>query len=87
MAEKKLKIKLQGTDTEVDATEVQVSESSERWSEFTLEDGTVLRVKMAVMSAVRLDDRYDPEGNPLYSLNFAPIVGVKSAPDSLRKKG
>ena len=45
MAGKKTKVKLQGTNTEVDGTELQVTESTERWSEVNLEDGTILRVE------------------------------------------
>jgi hypothetical protein len=86
MAEKKTKIKLQGTNVEVDGTIVEVTESTERWSEFNLEDGTILRVKMTVISAVRVDGQYDPEGNPQYILNMTPVMGIKSVPDELRKK-
>jgi hypothetical protein len=87
MPGKKTKVNLQGTSgPEVEGTEVQILESTERWSEFSLDDGTILRVKMTLLSAVRVDGMYDPEGNPQYVINMAPIISVKSSPEELRKR-
>jgi hypothetical protein len=66
--------------------EIQVEESSERWSEFTLQDGTVIRAKLMVTSAVRVDGQFDAVGNPLYQANLAPVMSVVSVPDQYRKK-
>jgi hypothetical protein len=81
------KIKFPGPDGRpVDGYEVPVRESTERWSEITLEDGTVLRVKPVVVGAVRLEGQYDPEGNPLYALKQGQnAASVYSCPDHLRK--
>lgn len=65
--------------------EVGVKESTERWSEITLEDGAVLRVKPAVVGAVRIENMYDPEGNPLYALKTAHTTVIVSCPEHLRK--
>jgi hypothetical protein len=65
---------------------VQVDESTERWSEFTLEDGTVVRAKLAVTSAVRVEGEYDAMGNPMYMMNLTPLVTIASSPDRLRKR-
>jgi hypothetical protein len=70
----------------VDGTEVQVRESNEKWSDVTLEDGTIVRVKMTVLSASRADDEYDPAGAPFYALNMTPVVAVVSVPDKYKKK-
>jgi hypothetical protein len=69
-----------------EGVQVQVEESTERWSEFTLEDGTVIRAKASIASCVRVDGQYDPLGNPLYLTNFQPILTIVSVPESLRKK-
>ncbi len=73
-------------NTQVDGTEVLIDESSEKWSEFTLEDGTVFRGRVSIVSAVRVDDQYDAEGNPLYVLNTTPQIAIISVPDDLKKK-
>lgn len=67
--------------------EIPVSESLERWSELSLEDGTTLLVKQVVTSVVRAEDIFDPDGNPMYYLKCAPIVTIKKAPDHLRRGG
>jgi hypothetical protein len=69
----------------VDATEVGVQESTERLSEITLDDGTVIRVKPNVISAARLDGKWDPEGNPQYAIRSAPMITIVKAPPHLRK--
>jgi hypothetical protein len=68
----------------VEGVEVGVEETTERWSEVKLADGTKLRVKMAVVGAVRTD-AYDPAGNPTYSLNMAPVIAVVEVPGHLKK--
>jgi hypothetical protein len=66
--------------------EVQVEESTERWSEFTLQDGTVIRAKLMLASAVRTEGQFDPMGNPLYVTNVAPILTIVSVAEQYRKK-
>lgn len=69
-----------------EGTEVLVAESSEKWSEFTLEDGSVLRVKASLSSVIRIDGEFDNEGNPAYVLKMQPQVAVISVPDRLRQR-
>jgi hypothetical protein len=86
VAERRTKVPLQGTDQIVEGFDVPVEESNERWSEFKLEDGTVLKAKVTVVSAVRLDGQFDPQGNPLYVMNLSPVMAIVEAPERLRKK-
>jgi hypothetical protein len=69
-----------------EGVEVPVEESIERWSEIKLEDGTVIRLKVTVISAVRIPGQYDQVGNPMYVMNMAPTVAIVSVPENLRKK-
>jgi len=69
----------------VEGTEVPLIESVERWTELKLEDGSVLRVKPVVMSIVRIDGEYDPQGNPMYAVQGGQAMVVGSAPDHLRR--
>jgi hypothetical protein len=90
MAEKRVKIPFPdqnapGGVTMIDGSEVPITESTERWTELRLEDGTVLRVKPNVMSAVRIDGRYDQDGNPMYAVKGAQTMMIVSAPEHLRK--
>jgi hypothetical protein len=74
-------------DKVVPGIEVPVSESTEKWSEFTLEDGTIIRAKVSIVSVVRVIDQYDQTGNPIYTINAVPIIGVAHTPQALRKQG
>lgn len=84
MPEKKIKIQLPGLGL-VDGFDVGVSESTEKWTEIKLDDGSVLRVKPVVLGAVRIIGQYDPEGNPMYALKANQVMIVTSAPEHLRK--
>ena len=84
MSEKKVKIDVPGIGL-VDATEVSISESTERWTDIQLSDGSVLRIKPIVLSALRIENNYDQEGNPLYQLKVNQLMTIASAPDHLKK--
>jgi hypothetical protein len=86
MAEKRVKVPFPTPQSPVvDGAEVLVKESNERWSEITLEDGTVIRIKPNVISAIRIDGQYDPEGNPMYGIKAGHNVTIVSSPESLRR--
>lgn len=69
----------------VDGVEVSIAESTERWSDVKLEDGSVLRVKSSILSAVRVLDQFDQDGNPMYALKANLAMVVAEAPEHLKK--
>lgn len=69
-----------------DAFDVPVLDSNEKWADVTLEDGTILRVKTIVSSAIRIDGQWDLEGNPIYMVKSSPAVALVSVPEGLRRK-
>lgn len=85
MTEKHVQVPLPTGGT-ITGVEVTVDESTERWSDFKLMDGTVLRAKISIVSAIRLEGQYDPQGNPSYSLNLSPLVAVVSSDQKFKKR-
>jgi len=77
MAEGKT-IKLFGHDIPV--TDVPVVEGEERFVQYKLEDGSVLKVKNVATSVLRVDGEYLPDGNPVYLVLSTPAVSVVSSP-------
>jgi hypothetical protein len=67
------------------AVEIPVETANERWSEYTLQDGTVFRVKINLVSVVRIEGEYDPQGVPLYQINAAPALGFVEVPEHLKR--
>jgi len=57
---------------------------SEPWAQYTLADGTNVKVKLILLDAVRLDE-FNEQGDPVYQLQFQQIMGMV-APDSLKRK-
>lgn len=81
------KVQVPGADGKLrEAVDVSIDHSSERWSEFTLEDGTVLRAKISIISAGRVDGEWDQDGNPMYVTKSHNIVTVVESPEKLRRK-
>lgn len=70
----------------VDGTEISVAESTERFCDVQLEDGTQLRAKLSVSSAVRLDDQWDNQGNPVYLVKSQNVIIVADARDEFKRK-
>jgi len=58
--------------------------TTEPFAQYTLSDGTTVKVKMIMLDAVRLDT-YSDQGDPMYQFQFQQIIGVV-APDSLKRK-
>ena len=67
--------------------EVQVVESTEKWSEFTLQDGSTVRAKAVLASAIRLEGEFDTNGRPIYVLNASMnAITSYSPPEFMKKK-
>lgn len=74
------------TDEELkDGTSVTVGDSTEKWSEFELEDGAKVRIKTSIISAVRLN-KFDESGSPIYVLNLNPSMVIIHNDDLKRKQ-
>jgi hypothetical protein len=86
MAERKTKVQIAPGAPFVDGVEVAVDSSSEKWSEYKLEDGTKIRIKPVIIEVIRVTDQYDPEGNPLYVTKSQPIVNILEVQDRLKRK-
>lgn len=65
--------------------DVPVKETTERWTDIALEDGSTMRLKTNVLSVIRLDGQYDPEGNPLYVVKTNNVMVITNVPAHLRK--
>ena len=82
MADKKTKVQMPGLGM-VDGVEL-TFESTERWTEVKLSDGTTLRTKPVILGVVRVEGHYDADGNPLYALK-ANAVMTADVPEHLKK--
>jgi hypothetical protein len=78
------KVKVRKPDgTEVDGVPVTAQQSNEPWSEYLLEDGTVIRIKQVLTRAVRLAE-YDGDDNPVYLVQGTNVM-VVSPPENLKR--
>jgi hypothetical protein len=73
-----------GTVKETSAEKVLVKETRENWSEYILEDGSLVRVKPILAKVLRTEE-FDSEGNPIYQLVISSAVFVE-VPEELKKK-
>lgn len=59
--------------------------SRDGWSEYTLDDGTVIKTRTALVDVKRVVDQYAPNGDPLYIIQAAAITNIEAKPELKRK--
>lgn len=79
------KTKILFNGQQVDASLVPVRSSQEPWSEYILDDGTLIRLRSVVTEVYRIDNMYDPEGNPVYQVKSSNVASAIPSEDSKRK--
>jgi len=75
----KVKVPLMNPDGSMSqeiGTLMEVTDSKEPWSEYTLEDGTKIRLKQTLVNVVRLDNKKNPNGEPVYSIQSQPTMSI-----------
>ncbi|MHB8154951.1 MAG: hypothetical protein ACYDFR_02730 [Candidatus Omnitrophota bacterium] len=80
------KIKINFGGEEVEAFPIDINQTNECWNQYLLDDGTVIKMKLVATKVLRVDNKYDQEGNPLYIIQSTNITSV-NAPENLKKKG
>ena len=58
----------------------------EDWNEYKLTDGSTLKIKLVLTGVMRLNNQYDPVGNPVYVISSQNAVRVINVPPSLRHR-
>lgn len=69
-----------------DGEEVDFDVIREDWNIYKLKDGSTLKVKLVLVGVVRLRNKYDPIGNPVYMINSTNVVRVMDVPSGLKRK-
>lgn len=75
----KMKIPIMNPDGSVGeeiGTMVEVTDSKEPWTEYTLGDGTKIRIKQALISIAKIDGKTAPNGDPIYSVQAQQIMSI-----------
>ena len=67
------------------ALKIDVNQSSEPWTSHVLEDGTVLKTKSVLVSAVRIEGEYDGDGKPIYAVEQKQILSIEPPIELMRK--
>jgi hypothetical protein len=80
----KIRVKLPD-GREAIAMPIEINQTSEQWNHYLLDDGSSLRVKLVITKVSRIDNEYDPEGNPVYVFQSTNITSV-SSPEDIKKR-
>lgn len=65
-----------------DALELDFDVEKENWNIYLIEDGTKIRMRLVVAKILKIEGKWDQEGNPIYSIKSGNMV-VASSPDHL----
>ena len=63
----------------IDAEEIDVLTSNEKWNEYQLADGAELATKTVLIRVFKAITEKSPDGEPIYIINSNPIVKVKNS--------
>jgi hypothetical protein len=69
----------------VPAVEVSFETEKEPWSVYCLNDGSVVKMKQALVSIWRLTEDFKPDGEPIYVYKLAGVNSVE-VPENLKKR-
>lgn len=72
-------------DPSVPTSHRDIKKSEENWSSYTLDDGSILKVRPVVVDVVRALNKFSDDGTPVYFLKTALVTSVRS-PVKLKKK-
>ena len=72
-------------ETVVKLTPVKFSSVSEHWSEYALNDGSIVRIRPIITDVERHVGQFSPTGEPIYQVKAALIVEVKPKPKPITK--
>ena len=81
--EKIAKVPYQGST--VDGIEMDFKTLREEWNEYEISDGSTVRLKVIVTNIVRLKDKFDPVGNPIYLVRSSNVLSISASEKA--KKG
>jgi len=79
------KIRLVPNGPEKEAELIEIQQASEHWNQYLLSDQTVIKVKLVATEVWRVDDEWDPEGNPVYLVKSSNVITI-NATEELRRK-
>ena len=65
-------------DTTSGTTEIEMLEAKERWSEYRLADGTILRLKPVIIAVFRAEGQFTPDGEQVYNMKSTLITDVRT---------
>ena len=81
-----IKRKLQVFGFEVDVSEIPITEATEHFNQYTLEDGSIIKVKGTATKVLRVDNQFLPDGNPVYIVYMTAVTSVQSSPLAQKPK-
>lgn len=71
---------------EFEGEQIEISQTSEHWNHYLLEDGSAIKLKPVATKILRLRDVYDGAGNPIYLVQTNNVMTV-DCPQNLKKIG
>jgi S-adenosylhomocysteine hydrolase len=80
-----LPVPVPGYDPTGPSEPVDIVSSKEGWSEFTLQDGTVIRAKAVLLDVKKMINQFNAEGDPIYLMQMI-MANQTRVPTSLKKK-
>lgn len=79
-----MKVNIDGKEMEATAIRYRPDSNGEPWTEYLLEDGSSLRFRSVVVSIVRVNNAWTPNGEPVYQWQ-AQTSTIVISPDHMKQ--
>ena len=70
---------------QVEAVNIPIKTAEEPFTRIRLTDGTTLTMRMTIVEALRLNDRWNKDGQPIYTVTCSGSMSIASPPELLKK--
>lgn len=72
--------KLRVFDNEIEVVDVSFEAITERFNEYQLSDGSIIKTKAVATAIMRVSGQFTPDGDPVYIVVTSPATRVVSSP-------
>jgi len=77
------KVKIKWRERPVEGEEIDFDPLAEKWNEYRLSDGTLIKLKLVISRIVRIEE-YNEQGEPIYIISSQNVLSATVPPELMK---
>ena len=77
------KVKVKWRERSVEGEEIDFDPLAEKWNEYRLSDGTLIKLKLVISRIVRIEE-YNEQGEPIYIISSQNVLSTTVPPELMK---